>query len=623
LTGYSKYRLITLDAPGVNQTDLNLMFTVTYQAGMKSDFSDIQFVDSDGTTLLAQYRESYTSSITSNWWIKLPSLTTAGKTIYMWYGNSSATLNSVGADVFPAFHDGTGDLTDFTVTDYVTLSGGEIVLHRGGTSPSDVYANWNTAYGTNYALRCKFKVNDLSTVGTVFIRCSSNEYLAMKSNGCTWNYFGGSTAATQVIELADYIVEIRRVTGNLTRFYLNDILEASADPNSSASSAPTFRCYLYYMYLNVDWFYMYKLPDDGTELAEPVFGEVNTIHQGRYWDFAFTPTTTWGTAEQVTVNDKLLINSVNTLIEARNNFPDPSLGWRWNQDMIQGAKLIETEIHIDPRFSGRHWSFLAQIMGTDTVTGTGPYTHTITIRDAIDGLNLFGTFVVRQSLELNNVTEYTSLKGHYFELSGPSPTGFMQLITKGIVSRTALGADAVNSASDMDDITHILLDSKLPDIMPFGCSDIRINNFSGDALDDADRIVVSSLSFGIQRKLSQEQVSRNDYAYQWETAEPIEDGIPFLGLAVHIPDFALGYSENYQDGQMKKMDITWNYDDTYSVKLQIPSMKINAIEDSYDAGRRIYQMVRFEILKALSNPSGMAFDLPVVTIVDDYSEAYA
>lgn len=59
----------------------------------RADGYDVRFLDSDGTEL-AQYRKSFSVSsgqATGEFWVMIPTLPAAGKTIYCIYGNSSAT----------------------------------------------------------------------------------------------------------------------------------------------------------------------------------------------------------------------------------------------------------------------------------------------------------------------------------------------------------------------------------------------------------------------------------------------------------------------------------------------------------------------------------------------------
>ncbi|HNW23537.1 MAG TPA: DUF2341 domain-containing protein [Candidatus Dojkabacteria bacterium] len=58
---------------------------------LQSDCDDLRFVDSDDSTALAYWIEGGCNTTTTHIWVRIPSLPSGGKTIYMYYGNSSAT----------------------------------------------------------------------------------------------------------------------------------------------------------------------------------------------------------------------------------------------------------------------------------------------------------------------------------------------------------------------------------------------------------------------------------------------------------------------------------------------------------------------------------------------------
>ncbi|MFH8038547.1 MAG: DUF2341 domain-containing protein [Candidatus Aenigmatarchaeota archaeon] len=75
------------------------------QNKMRSDCGDIRFTDSDGTTLLNYWLESGCNSTSTKLWVKVPSIPASStKTIYVYYGNPSATSTSNGAATFLVFN---------------------------------------------------------------------------------------------------------------------------------------------------------------------------------------------------------------------------------------------------------------------------------------------------------------------------------------------------------------------------------------------------------------------------------------------------------------------------------------------------------------------------------------
>lgn len=58
---------------------------------LQSDCDDLRFVDSDDSTLLKYWVEGGCNTTSTQIWVQIPSLPNGGKTIYVYYGNDSAT----------------------------------------------------------------------------------------------------------------------------------------------------------------------------------------------------------------------------------------------------------------------------------------------------------------------------------------------------------------------------------------------------------------------------------------------------------------------------------------------------------------------------------------------------
>ncbi|WP_128700698.1 DUF2341 domain-containing protein [Candidatus Velamenicoccus archaeovorus] len=113
---------------------------------VKSDGSDVRFVDSDDTTLLPYYLDTFsTTEQKARFWIKLPTLSnTAKQTVYMYYGNPAAVSQSNGDNVFEFFDsfDGGLDKWDTQYCNLVTVSSifgmdsSTLTIATGTTTPS-------------------------------------------------------------------------------------------------------------------------------------------------------------------------------------------------------------------------------------------------------------------------------------------------------------------------------------------------------------------------------------------------------------------------------------------------------------------------------------------------------
>jgi hypothetical protein len=105
LTGWSYRRPITISS-AQSLSNYQILVQVDtaslVSAGkMRSDGGDIRFTDSDGATLLSYWIEPGTvNTASTKIWVKVPSIPAGTKTIYMYYGNPSATSQSNSAAVF-------------------------------------------------------------------------------------------------------------------------------------------------------------------------------------------------------------------------------------------------------------------------------------------------------------------------------------------------------------------------------------------------------------------------------------------------------------------------------------------------------------------------------------------
>jgi len=138
-------RPITIDNSG-NSNDLtNYQILVVLNSTnfdfskANSDGSDIRFIDSDDTTKLNYWIEEWNSTAQeAKIWVNVTSIPASStKTIYMYYGNPSATSESNGSAVFDFFDDASSDKTDeYTRTAPYSWSYGE------------GYLTWNSGYYT-------------------------------------------------------------------------------------------------------------------------------------------------------------------------------------------------------------------------------------------------------------------------------------------------------------------------------------------------------------------------------------------------------------------------------------------------------------------------------------------
>ena len=130
LSNYQKK--VTLHAH--SGTDTEGADPIIHVPGCQADFDDIRFTGSDGTTLLDYWIESISGEVATIW-VEM-SLAEGDTTVYLYWGNSSATAVSSGKDTFPFFDDFSGSALDTTTnwdvaSGSVTVTGGECTISSG------------------------------------------------------------------------------------------------------------------------------------------------------------------------------------------------------------------------------------------------------------------------------------------------------------------------------------------------------------------------------------------------------------------------------------------------------------------------------------------------------------
>ena len=219
----------TVHNTGSALTDYQIMFTVNRSAGSdsgttvylnekcESDYDDIRFTKSDGSTLLDYWIESSSSS-TATIWVEVDSIAGSGDTtLYLYYGNSGAPAVSNGTNTFPFFDDFPGSSLDgskWTVVSGSALVGSSIVTLGSG----DIRGN--SVFGTNYAIRYNASQSSSGSTsyscGGGFVNDAGNHYALIGGNGFT----AGENTPAQADGAAVWTTGI----GGLNSYCIYDIL---------------------------------------------------------------------------------------------------------------------------------------------------------------------------------------------------------------------------------------------------------------------------------------------------------------------------------------------------------------------------------------------------------------
>jgi len=160
LPGWQHRKEVIIDNTGYSGTltDYQVEVYVPYFSGMKGDFSDIRFTDSDKVTLLSYWIQEYAYKSYAIVWVKVPSIPARStKAIYLYYGNPSAISQSNGDATFiffDDFNDGWIDTNKWTSISAATESGG---VFRGDGGNARSWARTKRTFSAPFEVRFKMR----------------------------------------------------------------------------------------------------------------------------------------------------------------------------------------------------------------------------------------------------------------------------------------------------------------------------------------------------------------------------------------------------------------------------------------------------------------------------------
>ncbi|MFA6131510.1 MAG: DUF2341 domain-containing protein [Patescibacteria group bacterium] len=216
-------------------TNFQVKINVPYNSSMQTDFDDVRFASSDGTTLLDYWLETKTDSSVATFWVEIPTIGASSSTnIYLYYGNSGASSVSNGTNTFDFFDDFSGDLSKWTAIGSFDTTGGTLNFVSGASCSSSfcflladtasMFSDYVMDYSMYYAPaldngaihRSQSKVNADNTYATIKRHVPNNHYfhrrvatawgaaineLAYTYTDNVWMYmqetFAGSTLSTR------------------------------------------------------------------------------------------------------------------------------------------------------------------------------------------------------------------------------------------------------------------------------------------------------------------------------------------------------------------------------------------------------------------------------------------
>jgi hypothetical protein len=149
-TSWTKRKKVAItNNTGTAYTNTPVKIVVDYDADMQSDFDDLRFTNTTGTTSVSHWIEKRVASASSTVWVVVPSLPASASTyVYMYYGNNAVADASDG-DATLGFFD---DFEDDNISEY-----------SGNTSLFDVDTQFNNT--GSYGLDAGTNVDLITTTG--------------------------------------------------------------------------------------------------------------------------------------------------------------------------------------------------------------------------------------------------------------------------------------------------------------------------------------------------------------------------------------------------------------------------------------------------------------------------
>jgi hypothetical protein len=180
LTGWQYRKSHVINPAGGAGTNYQKQITVHYDSGTdgdddvylnshsRTDFGDVRFTDDDGTTLLDYWLDpaSLVSGVSAEFWVEVADdLSTTAQTIYVYFGNPTATTTSNGDNTFLFFDDFLGTTLDTAKWDVYgtgsySVANSELVLTHGSYTWERVQSK--TTFGVGYAFRARYRTSDPS-----------------------------------------------------------------------------------------------------------------------------------------------------------------------------------------------------------------------------------------------------------------------------------------------------------------------------------------------------------------------------------------------------------------------------------------------------------------------------
>lgn len=191
------------NSSGENLTDFQVSFTLDTASlissgKMQSDCDDIRITDSQGNLLPHWIEENNPgcNNSATKIWTKVPSLPTSGATVYVYYGNSSATNTQNGENVFEFFDDFETGYLDTTNKWNIDEGSQNSIEYYDGSyrlkiNSETAIVSKNRSWST-YVYEGDMRINTFNYPGLIYNSYQEDYYYDVYwSNGERWRHYGG------------------------------------------------------------------------------------------------------------------------------------------------------------------------------------------------------------------------------------------------------------------------------------------------------------------------------------------------------------------------------------------------------------------------------------------------
>jgi len=328
---------------------------------------------------------------------------------------------------------------------------------------------------------------------------------------------------------------------------------------------------------------------------------------------------TWKTAVAVASTDGIITKDIPQLAVSGDLVLDEGqAGFNELQFAELTQEVVEFSLPIRGRFTNRWWSLFSHVFGDDTISGAGPYVHTMNWQQ---DASKYGTL----AWEVNNTD--------IFEIPSAKPTGVtIAPDGEGFVDFTFdMMGDTVNSETD-DSLTNkaaafdaVTWVSQVNPITSEALR-LRINGQADGALDSSDDVAAVNWSLSIKRTVEGDRVSAGvNTGAEKSIAQPVRSGYTEITLEIELADYSdVTLFKDFKAGTEYKCELYWAKASTnFVVQIELGKLIPMAPDGAITGGDRVPLTRKFRCFKPASTPTGMATaNIIHAIITDDHATSY-